>query len=120
MDMDVNDVGAGEGDRRLLMDMDVNDVGAGEGGGAGTGDHRYALVNVAAFLAQAMKETIKYDACDENSWDLVAGKYPASNACGQLGQSYQDYTCPAGEEHMQCEVDPNLEITATTNAKWYD
>lgn len=31
----------------------------------------YGLVNVAAFLAQAMKETIRYDACDENSWDRV-------------------------------------------------
>jgi predicted chitinase len=79
----------------------------------------YALVNVAAFLAQSMKETIKYDACDENSWDLVGGTYPASNACGQLGQSYQDYACAADEAHMQCAVDPDLEITATTNAKWY-
>ena len=31
----------------------------------------YGLVNVAAFLAQAMKETIRYNACDENSWDRV-------------------------------------------------
>jgi hypothetical protein len=31
----------------------------------------YGLVNIAAFLAQAMKETIRYDACDENSWDRV-------------------------------------------------
>ena len=29
--------------------------------------HVYGLVNVAAFLAQSMKETIQYDACDENS-----------------------------------------------------
>jgi hypothetical protein len=28
----------------------------------------YGLVNVAAFLAQSMKETIKYNACDENNW----------------------------------------------------
>jgi hypothetical protein len=27
----------------------------------------YGLVNIAAFLAQSMKETIQYDACDENS-----------------------------------------------------
>ncbi|EJK73609.1 hypothetical protein THAOC_04755, partial [Thalassiosira oceanica] len=44
--------------------------------------HIYGLVNIAAFLAQSMKETIQYDACDENSWDLVNGKYPLSNACG--------------------------------------
>jgi len=93
----------GVGSRKLLVSDDV----------------RYALVNVAAFLAQSMKETIKYDACDENSWDLIGGKYPASNSCGQLGQSYQDYECAAGEEHMQCAVDPDMTITATTNAKWY-
>ena len=29
--------------------------------------HVYGLVNIAAFLAQSMKETIQYDACDENS-----------------------------------------------------
>jgi hypothetical protein len=29
--------------------------------------HVYGMVNVAAFLAQSMKETIQYDACDENS-----------------------------------------------------
>ena len=56
-----------------------------------TNGHVYGLVNLAAFLAQSMKETIKYDACDENSWDLVGGKYPlckcqfcvptASSAC---------------------------------------
>ena len=28
--------------------------------------HVYGLVNIAAFLAQSMKETIQYDACDEN------------------------------------------------------
>lgn len=97
-----------------------------------------------------MNETIKYDACDENSWDLIQGKYPLSNgtspkllysqiknivllqtnahqsldtshlrtlACGQLGQSYQDYHCPEHEKHMECPVDKNMEITATTHAK---
>ena len=42
-----------------------------------------------------------------------------SNACGQLGQSYQDYRCPAHEKHMECEVDPTMEITAVTHATWY-
>lgn len=81
--------------------------------------HVYGLVNVASFLAQAMKETIKYNACDENSWDAVGGGYPLSNACGQLGQSYQDYHCSEAEKHMECPVDKNMEITATTNAKWW-
>ena len=79
----------------------------------------YGLVNLAAFLAQCLKETILYDACDENNWDLVNNRYPLANACGQLGQSYQDYNCPAGQEHMQCPVDPEMQITATTHATWY-
>ena len=52
-------------------------------------------------------------------WDLVQQKYPLSNACGQLGQSYQDYHCKPEEAHMECPVDPNMEITAVTNAKWW-
>jgi hypothetical protein len=31
----------------------------------------YGMVNIAAFLAQVMKEAMKYNACDENNWDLV-------------------------------------------------
>ena len=46
----------------------------------------YGLVNIAAFIAQSMQETIQFDACDENSWDIPGGKYALSNACGQLGQ----------------------------------
>eukprot|EP00658_Telonema_sp_P-2_P012330 TRINITY_DN1469_c0_g2_i1.p1 TRINITY_DN1469_c0_g2~~TRINITY_DN1469_c0_g2_i1.p1 ORF type:complete len:898 (+),score=114.66 TRINITY_DN1469_c0_g2_i1:98-2791(+) len=80
--------------------------------------NRYALVNIAAFLAQSMHETIQYDACDENNWDSTSG-YTAANACGQLGQSYQDYNCSPEDAHMQCEVDPDMEIIATTHAKWY-
>jgi hypothetical protein len=81
--------------------------------------YKYGLVNIAAFLAQSMKETIQYNACNENSWDLVNGKYPFANACGQLGQSYQDYQCSPSKAHMACAVNPNMEIKATMNAKWY-
>ena len=96
----------------------------------------YGLANLAAFLSQTMQETIQYDACDENNWsnqdlvDRVGGTaYTAASACGQLGQSYQDYMCSdmidpeTGEairaEDMQCEVDPNMVIIANTHAKWY-
>ena len=88
------------------------------GDGSSNG-HLYGLVNIAAFLAQSMKETIQYNACDKNSWDLVNGRYALSNAYGQLGQSYQDYKCLASEAHMECPVKRDMEITATTNAKWY-
>ena len=72
------------------------------------GGHKVGLANLAAFLSQTMQETIQYDACDENNWsnaDAVAmveaaggsggTVYPATAACGQLGQSYQDYQCTA-------------------------
>ena len=88
-------------------------------GESGENGHVYGLVNIAAFLAQSMKETIQYDACDENSWDFVGGRYPLSNSCGQLGQSYQDYHCSEEEKHMECPVDPNMSITGVTHAKWY-
>lgn len=75
--------------------------------------YRYALVNIAAFMAQSMKETIKYDACDENNWDSTNG-YKISNACGQLGQNYENYDCD-----MACPKAPQLQITARTHASWY-
>jgi len=102
----------------------VSSAGIGEelfwlGDGSENG-REYGLVNVAAFLAQSMKETIMYDACDENNWDKDSEpKYSAANACGQLGQSYQDYQCKAGEEHMACPVDPDMEIRGSTHATWW-
>ena len=29
-----------------------------------------------------------------------------------------DYHCSDEEKHMECEVDPQMTITAVTNAKW--
>ncbi len=75
--------------------------------------HLYALVNLAAFLAQAMKETVQYDACDENNWDNTNG-YLMSNSCGQLGQDYASYDCD-----MACPRDRSKIISAVTHAKWY-
>jgi hypothetical protein len=86
---------------------------------------KYGLVNIAAFIAQSQKETIQYDACTENSWDRGGwsnGRDPATNACGQLGQDYNSYTCPAVDDFMECNVDADVgkaSIRGTTNAKWY-
>jgi len=112
-------------------------------GPAGASNARdYGLANLAAFLAQTMQESIQYDACDENNWstqdavDMVTERggtggeiYPATAACGQLGQSYQDYTCsetidpetgePIPPAELQCQVDPDMVIVATTSAQWY-
>ena len=91
----------------------------------------YGLVNVAAFLGQAMTESISKDACDEYNWemntdDFSNGKvtatvvkgdqhYATSNACGQGGLNYQEYHCDAEESHMECAVDRNMKIQATTS-----
>jgi predicted chitinase len=98
----------------------------------GEGDNSdYGMVNIAAFLAQAMQETIRYNACDENNWSdgATAQKeggevYSATSACGQVHQSYQDYTCSAEEDalaggKMACDVDPNMMMRANTQASWY-
>jgi predicted chitinase len=95
------------------------------------GNHIYGLVNIAAFLAQCMQETIQYNACDEKNWsgkEVVAeaggSTYSATAACGQLHQSYQDYQCSAEEDEiaggqMACDVDTDMEMRATTQAGWY-
>lgn len=93
--------------------------------------HVYGLVNVAAFLAQVMQETVRYNACDENNWidrqvvqEAGGSTYSATSACGQLHQSYQDYQCSAEEDdeaggRMACEVDNNMGMRASTQAEWY-
>lgn len=97
---------------------------------------KYGLVNLAAFLAQSMQESIQYDACDENNWSdagtvahMGGTVYTAASACGQLGQSYQDYKCsdmidpetnrPIPAEDLQCDVDTEMTIVAETHARWY-
>jgi len=60
----------------------------------GEGDNeKYGMVNIAAFLAQCMQETIRYNACDENNWSdpktsqTYGGEtYAAVAACGQAHQ----------------------------------
>ena len=49
---------------RNLYDKGIGDLRLWDGGNYPI----YGMVNIAAFLAQAMQETIKYNACDENNW----------------------------------------------------
>eukprot|EP00966_Prymnesium_polylepis_P329873 7385550-Prymnesium_polylepis.1 len=91
----------------------------------GEGDNYvYGLVNLAAFLGESMKETIMYNACDENNWSdpkyvqQVGGvAYGAASSCGQGKQSYQDYKCSKDDDDiaggkMACDYDPNMEMRA--------
>merc|ERR1740133_757015 len=92
---------------------------------------KYGLVNLAAFLGQSMKETIMYNACDENNWSnpdvtkqFGGQAYSAAYSCGQGNQSYQDYKCSAADDKvaggkMACDIDLNMEMKAHTQATWY-
>ncbi|WP_045370673.1 Ig-like domain-containing protein [Vibrio campbellii] len=87
---------------------------------------KYAKVAIAAFLAQSMQETIRYNACDENNWSEVKygapTDYPMTASCGQLGQKYADYGVnpESGLDHAySCPRDNKMEVSALTHAKWY-
>jgi len=74
----------------------------------------YGRANLAAFLANAMVESIAHDTCDEFNIDEVADRYALSNACGQNGRSYQDEVCANREEwHMSCPVVSNMESVSS-------
>ncbi|OBU39582.1 cellulose-binding domain-containing protein [Photobacterium phosphoreum] len=86
----------------------------------------YAKVAIAAFLAQSMQETIRYNACDENNWSETKfgapADYPMSASCGQLGQKYADYgvNSSSGLDYAySCPRDNKMEVSALTHAKWY-
>jgi hypothetical protein len=87
----------------------------------------YGLVNVAAYLAQAMTDSIIHDACDELNIDylddditdgrgLDDGKdvfrFPISNACGQHGRSYEDESCDTVDIQYDCKSQMDVELLA--------
>lgn len=87
---------------------------------------KYAKVAIAAFLAQSMQETIRYNACDENNWAETrfgaVTDYPMTASCGQLEQKYADYGVNpvSGLDHAySCPRDEKMEVSALTHAKWY-
>ena len=113
-----------DGFQKALKKM-TSGVGPGEknffyvGDGYSEKSLEYGLVNIAAFVAQGVAQSIYYDACDENSWDMVDFRYPLSNSCGQQGLSYQDEVCEREEDKgLECEVDPDMEIHGLTHARW--
>jgi len=114
----------GSGFQRALKKM-TSGTGPGEknffyvGDGYTAKSLEYGLVNMAAFVSHAIVKSIHYDACDENSYDLVNFRYPLSNSCGQGGESYQDEVCEREDDvGLECEVDTNMEIMGVTHAGW--
>ncbi|KAL7513268.1 hypothetical protein ACHAXN_010978 [Cyclotella atomus] len=84
----------------------------------GSSDHAngrvYGLVNIAAFLSQAVVDSIQHGSCDEVNTDLIEGILPISNACGQNSMDYQDRStlCLASEEAYACNVELEMRATA--------
>ena len=104
------------GNKFWLLDESVDDAT----------NAKYAKVAIAAFLAQSMQETIRYNACDENNWDGTAhgavADYPMTASCGQLGQKYADYGVNpnSGLDYAySCPRDNKMEMSAITHARWY-
>lgn len=80
--------------------------------GQGAGDSlEHGLVNIALFLAHAMTRGILWDTCEEVNVQLVNGKLPLSNACGQHGLSYEDQICPLPDADMQCPMNTSMSVT---------
>ena len=80
---------------------------------------KYGMVNLAAFLAQAMTESIQYDACEEFHLDSIGTKYAISNSCGQFGNNYQDYDCDGWDGVMECPVASDMSIEAVGGGKYH-
>ncbi|KAL7551349.1 hypothetical protein ACHAWF_014540 [Thalassiosira exigua] len=92
----------------------------------------YGLVNLAAYHAQAMTESIIHDACEERNVNhlpndnldgigLDDGKdvhrFPISKPCGQHGRSYDEETSPSGESRYDCTTQINGEEFANMEAR---
>ena len=84
------------------------------GSGARTNrvNRKRGLVNIAAFLAHTKTVAVGDNICDEQNVDGIEGKFPLSNACGQYGDSYQNYRCSIEETFMECPPDPSLQMSA--------
>lgn len=86
-------------------------------GGAMMTDIKSGIFNVALFLTQAIVNSIQDDGCDEHNTQIVNGRHPVSNSCGQYGISYQDLVCTdAGDIGKECPLDPTMTFMAATKA----
>lgn len=91
-------------------------IGQGGGDSAGTSGSPSSpgLLNIALFLSYAIEMSILDDACDEHNTQLINGRFPVSNACGQYGSSYQDIVCDAEDAGMECPLDLDQTVYAMT------
>ena len=95
------------------LNLEIQEEGAETNGNI---DVVSGIINVCLFLSQAVVQSIRDDACDEHNIQLVNGKYPVSNACGQFGLSYQDINCTGASADMTCPLDKNQSFSGVTRA----
>eukprot|EP00985_Skeletonema_marinoi_P017904 scaffold9914_cov142-Skeletonema_marinoi.AAC.1 len=83
--------------------------------GEGLRGFNAGLVNLAAFLANAMAESIDHDSCEEFHWekDIATGRYAISNSCGQNGRNYGTESCPPWQSFMTCPAATDAELQAS-------
>ena len=108
---------------RKMSDIGFDDnyfyIGQGQSTTAGDGVTRLSnsgLLNIALFLTYAVDMSILDDACDEHNTQLINGRFPVSNSCGQYGESYQDIVCSADDAGKECPMDPNQSFSAVTSS----
>jgi len=92
----------------------------------------YGLVNIAAFLAQAMTDSIIHDTCDELNIDHLDDddtdrnglddgndkfRFPISNACGQFGRNYETESCDKIDIKFDCKSQMNVEELANMESR---
>ena len=92
----------------------------------------YGLVNIAAFLAQAMTDSIIHDTCDELNIDHLDDddtdrnglddgndkfRFPISNACGQFGRNYETESCDSIDIKFDCKSQMNVEELANMESR---
>lgn len=98
--------GVGDGRYFFLVDPDEGLRGFNAG-----------LVNLAAFLANAMAESIDHDSCEEFHWEKDStGRYAISNSCGQNGRNYETETCPPWQSFMTCPAAADVNMQASIPA----
>ena len=74
------------------------------------------LLNIALFLTYAIEMSILDDACDEHNTQLINGRFPVSNSCGQDGKNYQDIVCNTEDTGMECTLDIKQSFSAVTSS----
>ena len=74
------------------------------------------LLNIALFLTYAIEMSILDDACDEHNTQLINGRFPVSNSCGQDGKNYQDIVCNTEDAGMECTLDIKQSFSAVTSS----